>query len=121
MQYSNQSRHGPSSGILPERYARQDQTGDLDLAGIVHFNLRPVVLERHDAGNSNSLALEVEGRIVNPRLLKPCRPGPSNGDGQVVGVVVVFLRVEEDLRAVRAVLRRLDEQFYRDSLVDPVG
>jgi len=70
---------------------------------------------------SNRLALEVEGRIVNPRPLEPCGPGFGDGDGQVVRVMVVFLRVKEDLRAVRAVLRHPDGHSHRDLLVDPVG
>jgi hypothetical protein len=58
--------------------------------------------------------------IVNLHSLEPYLPGLGDRHSHVLWVVVVFLRIKEDLRAVRTVLRRPDEHFHRDLLVDPL-
>ena len=46
----------------------------LDLVRVVHFDLSPIVLEDHRAGDSNDLALEVTSRIINFRFGEFCLP-----------------------------------------------
>src|SRR5262249_43437844 len=46
-------------------------------------------------------------------------PPPITDHGEVLGVVVVCLRIEVHQRAALAVLCRLDGHLYHDSFVDP--
>jgi hypothetical protein len=63
----------------------------------------------------------LKGLIVNAYVLEPLFPGFGYGHGQVFRVVVVFLRIEEDLRAMNTILRRLDEHLHHGLPITPAG
>src|SRR5947209_7507850 len=91
----------------------------LDLARIIYFDVRSLLLADYHPTNSNGFAAEVGGRVVNARLAE-FRPSNLGDDHtQVFRITMVRLGVKEDLARAGATLRLLDEHFHRDRLVDP--
>src|SRR5947209_59682 len=91
----------------------------LDLAGVIDFDVGPVVPADHHPTNPDGLALVVCGRVVDPRRTE-LRPSVfGDDDAQVLRVTVVRLGVQEHLPGTRAAFRSPDDHFHDHGLVDP--
>src|SRR5262245_48393593 len=107
-----------SSAVIPVSPWRS--LHQLDLAGVVHFDIGPLLPVDDHPTDTDGLALVVGGRVVNARFAEFCPASLCDYHSQVFRVTVVRLGVQKHLAGAGAAFRPLHQHLHRDRLVDPV-